>query len=247
MKGKEGAGGAVKAAKEAASTTSTTSSRRSERRPRFRAGTLAGRNLRRHPRRVLKGEGVVPALASGKEAVAGFHAADVTDRGSRQVRLRSTLKDLYEIRSSKRRGKAFVRANSHWRRKPGSRETRVDVLLHRAGLANSIQQARQRVTHGHVKAWRPEGERVYERPTQRVKPGQLVAIQPAFWWGGHQEALKKQWSKWPVDAQGGEGRCIPEYLEVDYTTGARVLVSRPTLETVLRPVGLGKAAEQLRW
>ena len=49
-------------------------------------------------------------------------------------------------------------------------ERRLDAVVHRAGLARTIYQARQLVAHGHFTV---DGRKV-DRPSYRLKPGQVV-------------------------------------------------------------------------
>jgi small subunit ribosomal protein S4 len=51
-------------------------------------------------------------------------------------------------------------------------ERRLDAVVHRAGLARTIYQARQLVVHGHFAV---DGKKV-DRPSYRLKPGQVVAV-----------------------------------------------------------------------
>ncbi|MFG3704354.1 30S ribosomal protein S4 [Micromonospora sp. NPDC047670] len=51
-------------------------------------------------------------------------------------------------------------------------ERRLDAVVHRAGLARSIYQARQLVAHGHFTV---DGRKV-DRPSYRLRPGQVVAV-----------------------------------------------------------------------
>ena len=51
-------------------------------------------------------------------------------------------------------------------------ERRLDAVVHRAGLARTIYQARQLVVHGHFTV---DGKKV-DRPGFRLKPGQVVAV-----------------------------------------------------------------------
>lgn len=54
-------------------------------------------------------------------------------------------------------------------------ERRLDALVHRAGLARTIYQARQAVAHGHIAV---DGRKV-DRPSFRVRPGQVIAVREA--------------------------------------------------------------------
>jgi small subunit ribosomal protein S4 len=51
-------------------------------------------------------------------------------------------------------------------------ERRLDATVHRAGLARTIYQARQLVTHGHITV----DSRKVDRPSYRLKPGQVVGV-----------------------------------------------------------------------
>jgi small subunit ribosomal protein S4 len=51
-------------------------------------------------------------------------------------------------------------------------ERRLDAVVHRAGLARTIYQARQLVVHGHFAV---DGRKV-DRPSFRLKPGQVVEV-----------------------------------------------------------------------
>ena len=51
-------------------------------------------------------------------------------------------------------------------------ERRLDAVVHRAGLARTIYQARQLVAHGHFTV---DGKKV-DRPSFRLKPGQVVEV-----------------------------------------------------------------------
>jgi small subunit ribosomal protein S4 len=51
-------------------------------------------------------------------------------------------------------------------------ERRLDAVVHRAGLARTVYQARQLVVHGHFTV---DGKKV-DRPSYRLKPGQIVQV-----------------------------------------------------------------------
>jgi small subunit ribosomal protein S4 len=51
-------------------------------------------------------------------------------------------------------------------------ERRLDAVVHRAGLARTVYQARQLVVHGHFTV---DGKKV-DRPGFRLKPGQVVQV-----------------------------------------------------------------------
>jgi small subunit ribosomal protein S4 len=54
-------------------------------------------------------------------------------------------------------------------------ERRLDAIVHRAGLARTVYQARQLVVHGHFTV---DGKKV-DRPSYRLKPGQVVEVKAA--------------------------------------------------------------------
>jgi small subunit ribosomal protein S4 len=100
-------------------------------------------------------------------------------------------------------------------------EMRLDALVLRAGFARSIAQARQMVVHRHIMV---DGERV-DRPSFRVKPGQLIHVHP------RSEKLEP----FQVAAEGGHAEVLPEvpgYLEVSLDRLEAVLVRRPKREEV---------------
>ena len=51
-------------------------------------------------------------------------------------------------------------------------ERRLDAVVHRAGLARTIYQARQLVVHGHFTV---DGKKV-DRPSYQVRPGQVIEV-----------------------------------------------------------------------
>ncbi|MDP9805430.1 small subunit ribosomal protein S4 [Trueperella bonasi] len=85
-------------------------------------------------------------------------------------------------------------------------ERRLDAVVLRAGFARTISQARQVVVHRHVLV---DGK-IVDRPSYRVKPGQIVQIKP-----------RSQTSpQFMVAAQGQHADvlpAVPEYLNVDLT------------------------------
>ncbi|MEU7650381.1 30S ribosomal protein S4 [Micromonospora taraxaci] len=94
-----------------------------------------------------------------------------------KVRLleKQRLKAQYDLHEGQLR-RAFDRAV----RRPGKTgeeliielESRLDALVLRAGLARTIYQARQVVTHQHVTV---NGRRV-DRPSARLQPGDVIAV-----------------------------------------------------------------------
>jgi small subunit ribosomal protein S4 len=91
-------------------------------------------------------------------------------------------------------------------------ETRLDALVLRAGFAVTIWQARQAVSHGHI---RVDGAKV-DRPSYRVRPGQVI------------EVAERSRSMLPFQAAaaGEYAQSSPPYLEVD-RSGLRAWLVRP--------------------
>jgi len=95
-------------------------------------------------------------------------------------------------------------------------EMRLDALVLRAGFARTTAQARQLVVHRHILV---DGGLV-DRPSFRVKPGQLIHVKP------RSEGLEP----FQVAAASGHVDVLPktpEYLEVDIATLQARLVRRP--------------------
>ena len=95
-------------------------------------------------------------------------------------------------------------------------EMRLDALVLRAGIARTTAQARQTVVHRHILV---DG-RIVDRPSFRVKPGQVVQVKarsqagPSFLMaaqGVHRDVLPK----------------VPEYLDVELEKLKFTLVRRP--------------------
>nr|WP_197977467.1 MULTISPECIES: 30S ribosomal protein S4 [unclassified Plantibacter] len=95
-------------------------------------------------------------------------------------------------------------------------ETRLDALVLRAGFARTTAQARQMVVHRHIMV---DGQLV-DRPSFRVKPGQLIHVKPRSEGtepfqvaaaGGHVDVLPK----------------VPAYLSVELDKLQARLERRP--------------------
>ncbi|GIJ10916.1 30S ribosomal protein S4 [Micromonospora andamanensis] len=107
----------------------------------------------------------------------GVHGRARSKESDYKVRLleKQRLKAQYDLRERQLR-RAFDRAV----RRPGKTgeelmidlECRLDALVLRAGLARTIYQARQAVSHGHVSV---NGRRV-DRPSARLGPGDVLAV-----------------------------------------------------------------------
>lgn len=95
-------------------------------------------------------------------------------------------------------------------------EMRLDALVVRAGFARTTAQARQLVVHRHILV---DGQLV-DRPSFRVKPGQLIHVKP------RSEVLEPL----QVAAAGGHAEVlppVPAYLDVELDKLHATLVRRP--------------------
>lgn len=90
-------------------------------------------------------------------------------------------------------------------------ETRLDAVVLRAGFARTIYQARQHVSHGHI---RVDGQKV-DKPSYRLRPGQVV------------EAAERSKNLVPfvIAASGASAAIVPPYLDVD-TAALRARLKR---------------------
>lgn len=95
-------------------------------------------------------------------------------------------------------------------------EMRLDALIVRAGFARTTAQARQQIVHRHIMV---DGQRV-DRPSFRVKPGQLIHVHPK----------SELMDPFQVAAAGGHAEVLPKvpaYLEVELDKLHARLVRRP--------------------
>jgi small subunit ribosomal protein S4 len=95
-------------------------------------------------------------------------------------------------------------------------EMRLDALVHRAGFARTMAQARQMVVHRHILI---DGLRV-DRPSARVKVGQMI----------HVASKSEVTEPFQVAAAGGHVDVLPPvpgYLSVELDKLQAVLVRRP--------------------
>ncbi|MBX9717379.1 MAG: 30S ribosomal protein S4 [Microbacteriaceae bacterium] len=95
-------------------------------------------------------------------------------------------------------------------------EMRLDALVLRSGFARTTAQARQMVVHRHIMV---DGQLV-DRPSFRVKPGQLIHVKP------RSEGIEP----FQVAAAGGHVDVLPKvpaYLEVELDKLQSRLVRRP--------------------
>lgn len=107
----------------------------------------------------------------------GQHGRARRSTSDYKIRLleKQRLKAQYHVNEGQLR-QAFTRA-ARLESKTGEAlvvdlETRLDALVLRSGLARTIYQARQAVTHRHITV---NGRRV-DRPSARLRPGDVIAV-----------------------------------------------------------------------
>lgn len=100
-------------------------------------------------------------------------------------------------------------------------EMRLDALVLRSGFARTMAQARQDVVHRHIMV---DGQ-VVDRPSYRVRPGQVIQVKPA-------SQVK---TPFVVAAKGAHRDvlpAVPDYLKVDLEKLRTQLVRRPKRDEV---------------
>ncbi|RKR87147.1 SSU ribosomal protein S4P [Micromonospora pisi] len=102
----------------------------------------------------------------------------------------------------------------------GLLERRLDAVVHRAGLARTIYQARQLVAHGHFVV---DGVKV-DRPSYRLRPGQTVRVR-------ERSRQKPPFQLATAGAHSGDGPSAP-YLSVSRTDLTATLVRAPVRREV---------------
>jgi small subunit ribosomal protein S4 len=104
-----------------------------------------------------------------------------------------------------------------------SLERRLDNVLARLGFASSRDQARQIVTHGHV---RVNGRKV-DIASYEVKAGDVVTLRDA--------SSKNQFVQDSIAGVGGRGG-VPAWLELDAQNVKGTVVSLPKREDIQMPI-----------
>ncbi|MFH0886577.1 MAG: 30S ribosomal protein S4 [bacterium] len=90
-------------------------------------------------------------------------------------------------------------------------ERRLDNVIYRLGFADSRNQGRQVVRHGHVAV---NGKKV-NIPSYQVRVGEVVSVKPKMW-----EGIKSRQKK-------TEDKVVPAWLESDLDKGAGKVLSYP--------------------
>jgi len=105
-------------------------------------------------------------------------------------------------------------------------ERRLDAILYRSGLAKTIMQARQMITHGHFLL---NGKK-HNIPSYLVKPGDVLELR---------EKLKKS----PLYAEINSNIKIPSYLKVNTSDKKVEVIDMPREEEIQLPVDVLKVIE----
>jgi small subunit ribosomal protein S4 len=95
-------------------------------------------------------------------------------------------------------------------------ESRLDSIVWRLGLAQTIPQARQLVTHGHITV---NGKRV-DRPSFQVKPGAAVGV--------HEKSKAKPFIQAALEQ--GATRIRPGFLDFDPANAVGKIITAPQRE-----------------
>ena len=138
----------------------------------------------------------------------GVHGRGRKQNSDYKVRLleKQRLRAQYDISETQLR-RAFENAHAHTGKTGevllADLETRLDALVLRSGLARTIYQARQMVTHQHLEV---NGSRV-DRPSYRVQPGDVVGV-------ADRSRNKKNFQVAAAGANAPE--MIPPYLQVNH-------------------------------
>jgi small subunit ribosomal protein S4 len=101
-------------------------------------------------------------------------------------------------------------------------ERRLDNVAYRLGFANSRSQARQMVTHGHLRV----NDRKVNIPSYQVQVGEVVSLAP-----------RQAKNVFVAEAQeDAKSRGVPKWLELDAAALKGKVLSLPTREDVNFPI-----------
>jgi len=105
-------------------------------------------------------------------------------------------------------------------------ERRLDAILYRSGLAKTIMQARQMITHGHFLL---NGKK-HNIPSYLVKPGDVIELR---------EKLKNS----PLYAEVNSNVKVPSYLKVNTADKKVEVIDMPREEEIQLPADVLKVIE----
>ena len=101
-------------------------------------------------------------------------------------------------------------------------ERRLSNVVYRLGLGNSQAQARQLVSHGHVRL----NDRKVDIPSYQVRVGDLLSLTP--------KAVKNAFVQASVQAVKGRG--VPKWLELDLENLTGKVLALPARDDVSFPI-----------
>ncbi len=150
------------------------------------------------------------------------------------LRNKQVLKRIYQM--SEKQFKKFVtdiaakysknKGMDHDKAVKVTLERRLDAILLRSGIAKTIMQARQMVTHGHFLL---NGKK-HNIPSYLVKPGDIIQLR---------DKLKES----PLYADIDSSVKVPSYLKVDLKDKKIEVVDLPRDEEIKLPVDVLKVIE----
>lgn len=172
----------------------------------------------------LKGErSLSPKSATVKRMYPpGQHGKAFARRGSEygtQLRSKQKVRNMY--RMLERQFKNWVKQAMEAKTETGETlvhklEYRLDNVVYRAGIAQSRDQARQVVNHGHVLV----NARRASIPSYQVKKGDVITIREGSMKSKYFSALAPQWIK---------SKEVPSWLNIDTATFKVTVQGIPTL------------------
>jgi len=144
-----------------------------------------------------------------------------------QLRARQAIKAFYGLKEKKFK-KIFRESNFDRRRSQktflGLLERRLDIVLVRTGLANTIFQAKQRILHGFYLI---NGKKI-KSPSYRIKNGEILQIKEIHWKKVYED-LNHRIEK------NDDIRYPPDYLLIDFYTLNVIFLREPSINEVIYP------------
>ncbi|RKP15017.1 hypothetical protein BJ684DRAFT_7707 [Piptocephalis cylindrospora] len=103
----------------------------------------------------------------------------------------------------------------------GDLERRLEIFLHRALFADSVESARQMIRHGKVRV----DDKTLRYPSYLLEPGQLVSVDPhAIAMLRGKEGTELSYHPKPYSQPF---HFLPDYIEVNYRTCEAILLREP--------------------
>lgn len=137
-----------------------------------------------------------------------------------QLQAKQKVRAMYRL--MEKQFKAYIKAAVASRQNPYEEiihalEQRLDNAVFRMGLAQSRDQARQLVNHGHITV----NDRKVSIPSYRVKAGDVISVRAGSRAGAYMSALMPEWLK---------AHEAPSWLSLDKTTLKATVQGRPAVE-----------------